>query len=396
MNIAEFYSNQGGELLASDPRIGQRLIGQAIRLAPDEGICCFNLGIALHQQRKINACIRAYEIALQTSNPPLKSIHQNLAQDLLLAGRFNEGWELYEQRFKPGENDFFFNLLGSPWQGPEIEGWPPHLVLTAEQGFGDTLQFCRFAIQLQELGIRVTLFCQPQLIEFLRIHSTLNDVVSEINHDQLKDGSRWCPLMSLPHRLKTEVNSIPKASPYFHANADGVDHWRKLLRQKPKTCLVGIHWQGNPKHEKTLYSRGRSMPLQTFNILTGVEGVEFVSLQKGSGSEQRNASITIPFVDGQAAFDASMDFSDTAAVLQLCDLIITADSGIVHLASGLGRPTWVALRWVPEWRWLLNGETTPWYQNLRLFRQPEDGDWASAMTEINSAFQEWLKTFNEC
>jgi len=390
MNTVQHYSNQGGELLSSDPRMGQRLIAQAVKHEPNEGICWFNLGIALHQQQKIQACIRAYQIALKTPEPPYKSIHRNLAQDLLLTGHFKEGWELYEQRFRPRQNEFFINLLGSPWQGPEREGWPSHLVLAAEQGFGDTLQFCRYALLLQAQGIRITLFCQPQLVELLRSHTDLKDVVSEVNLEQLEEGSRWCPLMSLPHRLKTEKNSIPAPGCYFKASTRRVEHWRKILRKKPGTTLIGLHWQGNPKHEKSLYSRGRSIPFQAFGALSGLQGVEFVSLQKGSGSEQRDTSVLMPFVDGQAQFDASMDFCDTAAVLQLCDLVISADSGIVHLAGGLGRPTWVILRWVPEWRWLLNGDETPWYQTLRLFRQPEDGAWMPVMADIRCALQHWI------
>ena len=186
--------------------------------------------------------------------------------------------------------------------------------------------------------------------------------------------------MSLPHRLNTEKDSIPASGSYFTASAERVEHWRKILRQKPGTTLIGLHWQGNPKHEKSLYSRGRSIPYQAFGSLSGLQGVEFVSLQKGSGSEQRDTSLSIPFVDGQAQFDASMDFSDTAAVLQLCDLVISADSGIVHLAGGLGRPTWVALRWVPEWRWLLEGDRH-WYK-LWTLQQPEDGAWMPVMAEF--------------
>ena len=390
MNTVQHYSNQGGELLYSDPRMGQRLIAQAVKHEPNEGICWFNLGIALHQQQKIQACIRAYQIALKTPEPPYKSIHRNLAQDLLLTGRFKEGWELYEQRFRPRQNEFFINLLCSPWQGPEREGLPSHLVLAAEQGFGDTLQFCRYGLLLQAQGIRITLFCQPQLVELLRSHTDLKDVVSEVNLEQLEEGSRWCPLMSLPHRLKTEKNSIPAPRCYFKASTRRVEHWRRILRKKPGTTLIGLHWQGNPKHEKSLYSRGRSIPFQAFGALSGLQGVEFVSLQKGSGSEQRDTSVLMPFVDGQAQFDASMDFCDTAAVLQLCDLVISADSGIVHLAGGLGRPTWVILRWVPEWRWLLNGDETPWYQTLRLFRQPEDGAWMPVMADIRCALQHWI------
>ena len=242
MNTVEHYSNQGGELLSSDPRMGQRLIAQAIKHAPNEGICWFNLGIALHQQQKIKKCIRAYQIALEAPEPPYKSIYRNLAQDLLLSGHFKEGWELYEKRFRPRQNEFFINLLGSPWQGPEKEGWPSHLVLAAEQGFGDTLQFCRYALLLQAQGIRITLFCQPQLVELLRSHTDLKDVVSEVNLEQLEEGSRWCPLMSLPHRLKTEKNSIPHPQ-LLTASAKRVEHWQKILRQKPGTTLIGLHWQ---------------------------------------------------------------------------------------------------------------------------------------------------------
>ena len=116
----------------------------------------------------------------------LKSIHRNLAQDLLLSGHFKEGWELYEKRFRPKQNEFFINLLGSPWQGHKKEGWPTHLLLTAEQGFGDTLQFCRYALLLQEQGIRITLFCQPQLVDLLRSHTDLKDVVVRSIANNLK------------------------------------------------------------------------------------------------------------------------------------------------------------------------------------------------------------------
>jgi hypothetical protein len=121
--------------------------------------------------------------------------------------------------------------------------------------------------------------------------------------------------------------------------------------------------------------------------LAGLAGVEFVSIQKGAGSEQWRPDAGLPFVAGQASFNRSMDFLDTTAVLAQCDLLISADSGVVHLAGALGIPTWVALRWIPEWRWLLEGSSSAWYKSLRLFRQPRDGDWPSVVAEMRQTLQ---------
>jgi hypothetical protein len=145
-----------------------------------------------------------------------------------------------------------------------------------------------------------------------------------------------------------------------------------------------LHWQGNPKHEGSLYSRGRSMPFEAWAELIArlPEQLEFVSLQKGAGSEQFRADLGLPFVRGQDVFSQSMDFLDTAAVVHQCDLVLSTDSGVVHLAGAMGIPTWVALRWIPEWRWGLSGQTTPWYTSLRLFRQTVDGDWGGVVRSM--------------
>jgi hypothetical protein len=190
--------------------------------------------------------------------------------------------------------------------------------------------------------------------------------------------------MSLAQRLGLGNGPIPMAQGYLEANPALVHTWADRLQRQPGKRLVALHWQGNPKHEKSLYSRGRSMAFGAWLPLAGLAGVEFVSIQKGAGSEQWRPDAGLPFVAGQASFNSSLDFLDTAAVLAQCDLLISADSGVVHLAGALGIPTWVALRWIPEWRWLLERQDSPWYPTARLFRQRSRGDWKSVFQQMEA------------
>lgn len=381
------WVNRGGELLSSDPRLAQRLIARGLQGLPDQPIPWFNLGIALHQQGRIQAAIRAYRQALALPHAPEQEAQNNLSQDLLLSGHFAEGWERYETRLKsPKYNHSYFEQLDGPaWQGWRDPRPCRRLVLVAEQGFGDTLQFCRLALELQERGIEPLLFCQPALVELLRESSRLPCISSEAPPDWFDGHTRWCPLLSLPHRLQLNAEGIPSAEGYLGAQPERVDAWSRQLQREPGHRLVALHWQGNPKHEGSLYSRGRSMTLEQWQPLASIPGIEWVSIQKGAGSEQLKDGSPWPWVKGQTAVSASMDFRDTAAVLAQCDLLISADSGVVHLAGAMGVPTWVALRWIPEWRWGLNGQHTPWYRSVRLFRQPRDGAWQPVVEQIRDA-----------
>ncbi len=338
----------------------------------------------MHQQRRIPAAIRAYQQALALSSPPLAAASNNLAQDLLLEGKFAEGWSLYERRLEqPRYNHSFFENAGGPaWQGWRDPRPCRRLVLVAEQGFGDTLQFCRLAFMLKQRGIAPLLFCQPALVPLLQEGSALPVVTSEAGSHLFDGHTLWCPLLSLPHRLQLQYDSIPLAQGYLQADPERVAEWRHQLGRQPGRRLIALHWQGNPKHEGSLYSRGRSMTLEHWRPLAQMPGIELVSIQKGVGSEQLTRHPDWPWVAGQSAVSASHDFRDTAAVLANCDLLISADSGVVHLAGALGHPAWVALRWVPEWRWGLRGSTSPWYESLRLIRQSNDGDWNSVVTQV--------------
>jgi hypothetical protein len=226
-----------------------------------------------------------------------------------------------------------------------------------EQGLGDTLQFCRLLKPLQERGLRTTLFCPEALAPLLREGAELGSIALMLGRND--PGLRWCPLLSLPQRLGLTASTIPAAGGYLTADPQRVAQWRERLGRRPGHRLIALHWQGNPKFEHKLYSKSRSTPFDAWLGLTGLR-----------------------FVAGQEAFDATMDFRDTAAALACCDLLLSADSSVVHLARALGLPTWVALSWVTEWRWGLEGRTTPWYESARLFRQLRAGDWAAVVAAM--------------
>ena len=385
--------NSSKAWLSQDPLQAQILISNGLRLAPELSAGYFNLGLALHQQARPTAAIRAYRMALHFSDgDPLvrHSAQRNLAQELLLAGAFHEGWQRYEDRLDASDHRFFQERCGDSWQGMRDPRQLKRLVLVAEQGLGDTLMFCRLGLDLQQhLRRPITLFCQKPLVPLLEQCSAMDQVTADINNNLLsQEGMLWCPLMSLPSRQNLDPATLRQRGPYLNLDTKVVSRWRRKLKRRPGHRLIGLHWQGNPHHEGSLYSQGRSMPFAELCRLKGLEAVEFVSVQKGPGSEQLDLDAGLPFVAGQSEVSASMDFIDTAAVLANCDLLISADSGVVHLAGALGTPTWVALCCVPEWRWGLTGERTPWYESLRLFRQPEHGNWPEV---IRSMAKRWLQ-----
>ena len=377
------WVNRGSEQIAADPELAKRMIGQGLKQLPDQGMAWFNLGLALHQQKRIAAAIRSYQLALASADPPVEEASNNLSQDLLLSGRFEQGWPLYEGRLqRTGASDFstYRNNFGQSWQGFHDPRPCRELVLVAEQGLGDTLQFCRLIQGLREGGLRTQLFCQEALAPLLGESSNVGEISLVLG--ARGPGVRWCPLLSLPHGLGLNAQTIPLAQGYITPSPERVASWAERLQRQPGKRLIALHWQGNPKFERKLYSKGRSMPFDAWLGLAGIPNVEFLSIQKGAGQEQCRMNAGLNFVAGQSAFNESFDFRDTAAALANCDLLLSADSSVVHLAGALGLPTWVALSWVPEWRWGLEGTTTPWYRSARLFRQPRRDDWGSVVSAM--------------
>ena len=282
------WMNHGGSLLASDPNLAQRLIGKGITLEPEQAIGWFNLGIGLHQQRKISAAIKAYKhcLGLPHSTDTGIAARNNLSQDLLLQGDWVEGWTLYNQRFKrkPGNYPIFLNTFGPAHAAVPSPERP--VLLMSEQGLGDTLQFARYALALQNQGVDVTVLSQP-LVNLLRDAVGLRQVDDQLDlEEQQKRNPLWLPLMNLAPLMGCINDKIPFTSSYIRASADSIAKWRQRLKRKSEHLLIALHWQGNSEHEHSLYSRGRSLPFHAWLGLQSNDQVEFVSIQKGQASEQ--------------------------------------------------------------------------------------------------------------
>ena len=359
-------------------------------MEPDQAISWFNLGIGLHQQRKISAAIKAYEYCLTLPHSVDTGIaaKNNLSQDLLLKGEWQKGWNLYNQRFrrKPGNYPIFKDTFGAAHTATPTKDRP--VLLMSEQGLGDTLHFIRYALVLQNRGVDVTLLSQSPLVKLLRDAVGLRQVDDRLDLAmQQKRNPIWLPLLNLAPLMGCNNANIPYPHGYIKTDSKAIAKWQQLLNCKSDRKLIALHWQGNHEHEKSIYSRGRSFPFHELLKLKGEDGVEFVSIQKGEASKQLRTDQGLHFVDGQETVNKSMDLSETAAVIANCDLVITSDSCVAHLAGAMGIQTWLALRWIPEWRWGIEGSTTAWYSSLRLFRQRFDGDWSG----VFNAMQRELK-----
>jgi hypothetical protein len=254
------------------------------------------------------------------------------------------------------------------------------VLLHAEQGFGDTIQFCRYAPLVRDLGPRVVLEVQPALVRLIR---RLDDRVTVIGRgDALPSFDQYCPLMSLPLALQTP---IPAAAGYFHADPAAVARWRDRLSELPGR-KIGLVWAGSPRHhapDLRAADRRRSIALRQLAPLAGVPGITFVSLQKGEAATQEPPH-------GMSLIDVThelTDFDDTAALVHALDLVISVDTAMVHLAGALGVPVWVLNRFDTCWRWLLGRADSPWYESVTLFRQPAFGDWASVIETIAAALR---------
>lgn len=296
----------------------------------------------------------------------------NKGTHLLRRGDFAKGWELYEFRPKPAR----FNGLDPErlWNGSEEVGGKT-LLTYAEQGLGDTIHFCRYAKLLAARGARVILAAHGGLVELLR---DLDPAVTVVGFDdEVPAFDRHCALLSLPRAFGTTESTIPAAVPYLFARPDYVATWRGRLGE-PAGGRIGIRWQGSTGR----VDRGRSFALREFAPIATIESIELVSLQNGAGSEQLDLPREWPVTPAGAGLES---FLDTAAVMQLVDLVITSDTSIAHLAGALGRPVWVALKHLPEWRWMLGRDDSPWYPTMRLFRQPRPGDWAAVFAGMRAA-----------
>jgi tetratricopeptide (TPR) repeat protein len=363
-NLGSVFQEQGklGEAEAS--------YREALRLRPAFVEALTNLGNALREQGRPGEAAASYEEATRL-RPDDAEARVNLGMTRLLMGDFERGWPEYEWRRRA--RGLPEHPSGRPrWDGTPLEG--KAILLRAEQGLGDTIQFVRYAPMVRERGGVVLLECQPPLRALLADAPGVDRVVAPGGPGP--EFAVEAPLPSLPGILGTTGETIPARVPYLGADAGRVGRWRREL-EDPAGFRVGIVWRGNPKHPR---DRQRSIPLVLFEPLAGLPGVRLVSLQKGPGAEQLDAPgwrRSILDLGGRLE-----DFADTAAVLANLDLLIACDTAVAHLAGALGLPAWVALPSDPDWRWLLGRDDSPWYPSLRLFRQDRPGDWGGVFGRI--------------
>jgi tetratricopeptide (TPR) repeat protein len=344
-----------------------------------------NTGIVLKLLGRYREAAAAFGRAL-TRNPDDPSARFALAFLRLTLGEFAAGWPLYEARFDvPALGNPARHFSATRWSGSQsLKG--KILLVHAEQGLGDVIQFCRYLPLLAAQGAFVVFEVMPSLARLLR---TLPCSVRLIGRGEpLPPVDYYCPLLSLPLALNTRLDTIPAQVPYLAAEPERVAHWLERLRVLPG-LRVGIAWQGNLDVEKLIWARGRSIPLTFLEPLAHLPGVQLISLQKGPGTEQlRKVPFGERIVDLGAELDRGPDaFLDTAAVMAGLDLVISSDTSVAHLAGALGRPVWVMLAASPEWRWGLERLDSPWYPTMRLFRQTADRDWRVVVAAIVDALK---------
>jgi tetratricopeptide (TPR) repeat protein len=379
---------------------------QAVALEPAEATAHYNLGVVLHDLQRAGEAVKCFDRAialrpgyaqaycnrgaslgvLQRDAEALadfdRALHLvsdyaearcNRASALYRLGRFEEAWIDYESRWQRPRAPGYRHGAIRPWRGEHgIEG--KRILLWCEQGYGDTLQFCRYAHRVADLGAQVILEVQPALRTLL---STLAAPVQVIDQGEaLPPCDLECPLLSLPLALHRTAAAFSPPEPYLRAEPDQIARWRDKLGGSGLPC-IGIACSGNRSHPN---DRNRSMPLDALAPLHGK--AQLFLLQTGLGDADEAHLRTSPIRDLRADL---ADFSDTAAAMHCMDLVISVDTALVHLAGALGKPAWILLAFESDWRWMLGRTDTPWYPAARLFRQPRPGAWAAVVREVARA-----------
>jgi tetratricopeptide (TPR) repeat protein len=339
----------------------------------------YNRGIVLLELKRPHDALASYDRAIAIRpDYPEALVARGLCK--LAMGLFDTGWRDFEHRWQVKSHPPLRAPTDAPlWTGEDPAG--RSILVCSERGLGDVIQFSRYIPLLSQRGARVTFLVPASLRRLLDSLPATVRVTSEVAASDRFDFH--CALLSLPHRLGTAERDLPLAIPYLAVDAERAAQWREQIGGhgfKIGICWQGAAWQGGAP------ITGRAIPLPAFHTLSRIDSVRLISLQKEQGIEQLAQlppGMTVETLGDD--FDAGPDaFADTAAVMQHLDLIVTCDTSIAHVAGGLGRPTWIALQNVPEWRWMLEGETSPWYPTVRLFRQRTRGDWAGVFNEMAS------------
>jgi len=358
------------------------MFARAIELEPDDATTHNNLGVACMGDGAFEQAAGCFRQSLSIK-PDFAEAAFNAAILRLLRGDYKKGWPGYENRRLKSDwrHNYPFRYDRKPrWHGESFAGQT--LFVHDEQGFGDAIQFVRYLDMARTLGGRVVFETRKPLLGLLAGVKGIDEITERSPDGRPRaEFDLWCPLMSLPGIFSTTERSIPATMPYLQADPDKKKAWRKRIAGKG--FRVGLVWSGNPTHFR---GRNRScIPADLLPVLK-VPGVRFYGLQKGAAAReafelQKEGLIT-------NLGDDLQDFSETAAAIANLDLVISIDTAVAHLAGAMGKPVWVLLAHVPDWRWLLERSDSPWYPTARLFRQTARGDWETVALQVATALAE--------
>ncbi|MEG4088553.1 tetratricopeptide repeat protein [Microcoleus sp. Pol12B4] len=346
---------------------------RAIELKPGYIHPLTSLASALHDRGQLADAVTCYSQAVKfnVANP---EAHLNLGLALLLSGDFQRGFSEYEWRLLVKEKQFRrHNFIQPLWDGKDLDG--KTILLCPEQGLGDAIQFIRYADLVKQKGGRVIVWCLPDLQRLFAQLSGIDALI--VNPEDAPDFQVRAQLMSLPHLLGTTLETIPAKVPYLAPPPHG-----EFTLSPTPNLKVGIVWSGNPKNSQ---NKVRSLPLTLLTKLLDIPGADFYSLQQEMTADDR------AFLEPMPVTDLSFylhDLADTAAAISALDLVISVDTCVAHLAGALGKPVWILLCFIPDWRWMLQRDDSPWYPTARLFRQSTAGDWEGVLEEAALALRE--------
>lgn len=386
--------NNLGNLLREEGQLEEAtsLFLRAIKLAPQTIELYTNLAAVLISRNLLDEALsninKAYSLASAPGNSTpttqLADIHYIKSLALLVRGELQEGFKEYEWRwgcnaFRRSQRDEQIPL----WQGTPLAGGT--LAVHYEQGFGDTLQFARYGCLLRQLAGdtgTIRLECQPELVSLLSGVTGFDEVIAAGTSGTTADLQ--VSLMSLPHLFATSLATIPNKTPYIVAPEGKTTIWYNLLRQQiPSGLRVGVAWAGNKDHQN---DRNRSIPLSLLSKLANTPEVSLISLQKSVDTTEWEKSAAEKWIYNYSA--NLEDFTDTAALIEVLDLVITVDTSIAHLSGAMNKPTWVMLPFAPDWRWMMAREDSPWYPSIKLFRQKAPANWEAVLTDVKQALQD--------
>lgn len=375
---ASFHSNLGNLLLELG-RLDEAIAEyhKAVALRPNFSEALNNLGNVLRAQKRLGEAVTSYRKALEF-RPHDPEAHYNLAMALLASGHMSEGWEEHEWRWQtPQLRNTRREFVQPQWRGEAAAGRT--LLIHAEQGLGDTLQFCRYAPLAAARGLRVILEVPRPLVRLLRSLPRIDLLV--VRGEALPQFDVHCPMLSMPLALGTSITTVPADVPYLYADPVQTAAWQARLAALPTPGpRIGLVWSGNPRKQLLAASaicRQRSIAPDRLAPLFEVPGLHFFSLQKDGPAAPEH----YPLTDFMGEME---DFADTAALTANLDLIISVDTSGAHLAAALGKPVWLLNCFDPCWRWLVGRRDSPWYPGLRLYPQPQPGDWDSVMAQVAS------------